>query len=171
MYNMQSSTTRKMRRNPIIFYATAFLVIIADQLTKIWIRSVVEIGETLWEWGIFSVIRIPPNTGAAFGMFRSYPLVLAAFSAVSAVAIVIGAAYLWRRYPQLYNRTTQLMLGLVLGGTLGNLIDRLQPKLGGVTDFITVSIWPSFNIADASIVVGILLFVYYLLRLMREGKI
>lgn len=160
-----------MRRIPIIFYATAFLVIIADQLTKIWIRSVLYIGETLWEWGIFSIIRIPPNTGAAFGIFHNYQYVLAAFSAVSAIAIIIGAVYFWRRYPPLYTRTTQLILGLVLGGTLGNLIDRLQPKLGGVTDFITVSIWPSFNIADASIVVGIIVFVYYLLRLMREGKI
>jgi len=160
-----------MKHNPVIFYTTAFFIVVADQLTKLWIRSSLEIGETLWEWGIFRINRIPPNTGAAFGLFRNFQSVLAVFSAVSAVVIVIAAVYLWRRYPLLYTRMTQLMLGLVLGGTLGNLVDRLQPKLGGVTDFITISIWPSFNIADASIVVGILVFVYYLLRLMRDGKI
>jgi signal peptidase II len=160
-----------MRRIPIIFYLTALIVIIADQLTKIWIRSALRIGETAWEWSIFSIIRIPPNTGAAFGMFRNYQYVLAAFSAISAAAIMIGAVYLWRRFPQYYTRTAQYILGLVLGGTVGNLIDRLQPGLGGVTDFITVSIWPSFNIADSSIVVGILIFVYYLFRLNKEGKI
>jgi signal peptidase II len=171
MYDMQGSAARKMRLRPIIFYATALLVIILDQLTKFWIRSALAIGETLWEWSIFSIVRIPPNTGAAFGIFRNYQYVLAAFSAISATAIIIGAAYIWKRYPPLYTRLTQFILGLVLGGTVGNLIDRLQPKLGGVTDFVTISIWPSFNIADASIVCGILVFVYYLLRLMKEGKI
>ena len=160
-----------MKHNPLIFYFTAFFVLVADQLTKVWIRSNLTIGDTLCEWGVFRIIRIPPNTGAAFGMFRKYPLALAAFSAVSAVAVVVCAAYLWRRYPRLNTRLTQFVLGLVLGGTLGNLVDRLQPKLGGVTDFISISIWPSFNIADSAIVVGILVFIYYLLRLMKEGKI
>jgi len=159
-----------MKRSPILFYATAFVIMVADQLTKNWIRSNLAIGETLWEWGIIRIIRIPPNTGAAFGMFRRYPEALAAFSVVSSIAIVFCAVYFWRRYPRLNTRLTQLMLGLVLGGTLGNLIDRLQPKLGGVTDFISVSLWPSFNIADSAIVVGILVFIYYLLRLMHEGK-
>jgi signal peptidase II len=140
-----------MKHNPVIFYTTAFFIVAVDQLTKLWIRSTLDIGETLWEWGIFHIIRITPNTGAAFGLFRNYQSVLAVFSAVSAVVIVIAAVYLWRRYPPLYTRMTQLVLGLLLGGTLGNLIDRLQPKLGGVTDFITISIWPSFNVADASI--------------------
>ncbi len=160
-----------MKSNPFIFYLTAFTVLIADQVTKAWIRSSLAIGETLFEWGFVSIVRIPPNTGAAFGIFRTYPLALAAFSTVSAIAIVVCAAYLWRRYPRMNTRLTQLMLGLVLGGTLGNLVDRLQPKLGGVTDFISIGPWPSFNIADSAIVVGIIFFVYYLLRLMQEGKI
>ena len=104
-------------------------------------------------------------------MFRQYPLVLAAFSLVSAIAIIAGGVYFWRRYPGLNTFFTQFILGLVLGGTVGNLIDRLQPALGGVTDFISISIWPSFNIADSSIVVGILLFTYYLLRLIQQNKI
>jgi signal peptidase II len=160
-----------MKYNPLIFFATAFCTIILDQLTKSWIRSSLEIGETLWQWGIFHITRIPPNTGAAFGLFRNFQPVLAVFSAISTVVIIIAALYLWRRYPPLYTRLNQFMLGLVLGGTVGNMVDRFQPALGGVTDFISVSIWPSFNVADASIVVGILFFIYYLLRLMHEGKI
>lgn len=160
-----------MKNNPLVFYSTAFSILLVDQLTKAWIRSNLAIGETLAEWGFIRIIRIPPNTGAAFGMFRQYPLALAAFSTVSAIAIIICAAYLWRRYPRMNTNLTQLMLGLVLGGTLGNLVDRLQPRLGGVTDFISIGPWPSFNVADSAIVVGILVFVYYLLHLMQEGKI
>jgi signal peptidase II len=160
-----------MRKNPFVFYLTAFTVIVLDQLTKLWIRTHLEIGEALWDWGIVRIIRIPPNTGAAFGIFRNYMWVLAIFSFVSAVAIIFGGAYFWRRYPTLNTFFTQFILGLVLGGTVGNMIDRMQPALGGVTDFISISIWPSFNIADSSIVVGILLFTYYLLRLIQQNKI
>ena len=61
-----------------------------------------------------------------------------------------------------------LMLGLVLGGTVGNLVDRL--RLGYVTDFIDVGIWPMFNISDSAIVVGVIIFAYSLLPLARGGK-
>jgi signal peptidase II len=57
---------------------------------------------------------------------------------------------------------------LILGGTMGNLIDRL--RFDGVTDFISIGIWPAFNLADSAIVVGVILFAYSLLRLARTGK-
>ena len=59
-------------------------------------------------------------------------------------------------------------LGLVLGGTIGNLIDRL--RFGYVTDFISISIWPAFNLADSAVVAGAIMFAYSLLFLSREGK-
>ncbi len=63
---------------------------------------------------------------------------------------------------------SELALGLVFGGTIGNLIDRL--RYGHVTDFISVSVWPTFNIADASLTVGILLFVYLFLTSAKTEK-
>jgi signal peptidase II len=160
-----------MNKNSYLFPTTCFSIIILDQVTKQWIRSNLAIGESLWEWGIFRIIRIPPNTGAAFGLFRNFQPFLAVFSALSSIAILGAALYLWRRYPSLNTYLIQFMLGLLLGGTIGNMIDRMQPELGGVTDFISVSVWPSFNIADASIVVSLLFFAYYLFRLARENKI
>ena len=62
----------------------------------------------------------------------------------------------------------RLALGLVLGGTVGNLVDRL--RLGYVTDFIDVGIWPAFNIADSAIVVGVIILAYSLCSLARAGK-
>ena len=63
---------------------------------------------------------------------------------------------------------SRLALGLVLGGTVGNLIDRLC--FGYVTDFIDVGIWPAFNVADSAITVGVLIFVYSLFPLFKAGE-
>jgi len=60
------------------------------------------------------------------------------------------------------------VLGLVLGGAVGNLIDRL--RFGYVTDFIDVGLWPAFNIADSAITIGVILLAYSLLRLTRAEK-
>jgi signal peptidase II len=59
---------------------------------------------------------------------------------------------------------------LILGGTVGNLIDRLNPNLDGVTDFISIGIWPVFNIADSAVTVGAILFAYSLLRSVQAEK-
>jgi signal peptidase II len=56
----------------------------------------------------------------------------------------------------------KLSMGLILGGTVGNLIDRL--RVGHVTDFIDIGIWPSFNVADSSVVVGVLLLAFLLIK-------
>jgi signal peptidase II len=155
----------------LIFYLTALLILIADQLTKVWIRTHLRIGEYLFKAGFVRIIRIPPNTGAAFGLFRGYQYVLAAISAVSAIAIIVCAIFFSRRFLWLNTRLSRFAMGLVLGGTVGNLIDRLQPELGGVTDFISIGVWPSFNIADSAIVIGVILFSFVLLRLLRDDKL
>ncbi len=155
----------------MIFYLIASLVLIADQLTKIWIRTHLMVGESLFEFGFFHIIRIPPNTGAAFGLFKGYPHILAAISIVSVVFLLVCASFICRRIPWLNTRLSRFIMGLVLGGTLGNLVDRLQPGLGGVTDFISIGIWPAFNVADSAIVVGVILFALVLLRLIRDDKL
>ena len=90
---------------------------------------------------------------------------------MSALAILICAVFLCRRFPWLNTGWTRLVLGLLLGGTLGNLADRLRPELGGVTDFISVGFWPTFNLADSAIVISVLIFAAYSFGLIRAGKL
>lgn len=152
----------------VIFFLIALLVVAADQLSKIWIRYNLAIGQSLPETGFFRLTHIH-NTGAAFGLFhgQSFPLTI-----VALVGIVILLLYVLighHLFPFSNNRLSKIALGLVLGGTTGNLIDRLQ--FGYVTDFIAVGIWPSFNIADSAIVVGTIIFAYSLISSARRENL
>jgi signal peptidase II len=131
--------------------AIATLVIAADQASKAWIvqnlgpetmtRSVPVIGDT-------ARIVYSHNTGVAFSLLQGMPQLLT----FTSLAIVAGAIYFYAT--QLPNRrpTVQVILGLILGGAFGNLIDRV--RLGYVVDFIQVGWFPVFNLADSAITVG-----------------
>lgn len=155
----------------MFFYLTAFLVLLLDQATKLWIRANLDIGETLCEAGFLRITRIPPNTGAAFGLFRGYSPVLTAIAVATSVILLICPIVLCRRISWLNTTLPRFAFGLILGGTLGNLVDRLQPSLGGVTDFINVSFWPTFNLADSAITIGVITFILYLLRLAKTDRL
>ena len=159
----------------MVFFLTALLVVAADQLSKRWIRSNLDLGESLPETGFFQLTRVH-NTGAAFGLFQdqSFPLAIVAF--IGIILILLFVFVFSRRIPFLGKGLSKSTLGLVLGGTVGNLIDRLRfvfdstagnlverLDLGYVTDFIDIGIWPVFNIADPGIMVGVILFAYSLL--------
>lgn len=96
------------------------------------------------------------NSGGAFGLGRSAPLVFAVATAV--VAIAIGVASL-----RLSRPSAAIALGLILGGALGNLTDRVvhgSGFSGSVTDFIDFQIWPVFNLADSAIVIGVIVLAF-----------
>jgi signal peptidase II len=151
------------KRWNVVFPLAALLVVVADQLSKLWIRSNLAVGQSLFELGFFEIIRVPPNTGAAFGLFQGQSSVLTIVSLVAIVAILCYALFIYRRLPLLDNMPNRIAIGLILGGTVGNLIDRL--RFGGVTDFISVgSWWPAFNIADSAVTVGVIIFACSLLR-------
>ena len=76
--------------------------------------------------------------------------------------------YGYRYFPWLENTSVMLTFGLVLGGTVGNLIDRF--RCGYVTDFIDFGFWPTFNIADSAVTVGVILFALILLRHAQTEK-
>ncbi|MDD4875942.1 MAG: signal peptidase II [Dehalococcoidales bacterium] len=143
----------------VIFFAVTLLIVAADQISKFWIRSTLVIGESLFEFGFFSFTRIN-NTGAAFGLFQEQSLLLTIVDLLSVVILFFLAIFYYRRIPFLNNMLSRLALGLVLGGTVGNLIDRIY--LGHVTDFINVSFFSVFNIADSAIVIGAILLAYSL---------
>ena len=167
---MQKVNRLQGKWRSVVFLLTALLVVAADQLSKIWIRSNLAVGESLPEAGFFQLTHVQ-NTGAVFGLFhgQSFPLTVVAL--IGIVILLVYALLIYRRFPFLDSMLAKLALGLVLGGTVGNLIDRLTTDLHYVTDFISIGIWPAFNIADSAITVGVIIFAYSLIRsLSRERK-
>ena len=150
----------------MLFFVIALLVTSADQLSKFWIRSHSE-GQIIFRTGFFSIIHVN-NTGAAFGILQdqSFLLTIAGFAGI--LLILFFAFVISHRSTFLSATPTKLALGLVLGGTIGNLTDRL--RFGQVTDFISVSIWPTFNIADSAVTIGVILFAYLFLVSTKDEK-
>jgi signal peptidase II len=138
---------------------TAALILLADQATKALVVSSIEVGGRVQLLGDLLVLWHVRNTGAAFSLFQGGQIF---FLAVTLLAF--GMLIYFHRAFRGRGLLLHVVLGLVLGGTLGNLLDRV--RLGYVTDFVSVGIgdlrWPTWNVADASIVIGILALVGYL---------
>jgi len=164
---MQKVNRLRDKWRNVVFFLTALLIVIADQLSKIWIRSNLAVGESLPEVGFFQLTHVQ-NTGAVFGLFQGHSFALTIVGLVGVAALLAYTLFFYRHFPLLDNRLSNSALGLILGGTVGNLIDRLH--FGYVTDFISIGIWPAFNIADSAITVGVIIFAYFLLRLARAEK-
>ena len=147
-----------------VLFLTALLIAISDQITKTWIRSNLAYGQAIPESGFFQITHVQ-NTGAAFGLLTDQSVLLAVVASAGVVLLLVYALFFHRRLPFLNNIPGSLALGLILGGTIGNLIDRLLR--GHVTDFISVSIWPDFNIADSAVTVGAIIVAYSLLQMVR----
>jgi len=154
------------RRNGIFFIATS-LVIAADQLSKLWIKSSLAIGEPAWDIGFFRLYHIS-NTGAAFGIFQGHALLLTIIDIVGACFILFTVFSLYKKLPFLDSMPFKISLALIFGGTIGNLIDRLGQ--GHVTDFIDFSFWATFNIADSAVVVGAILLAFLVIRLTGDSE-
>ncbi|MBI4180834.1 MAG: signal peptidase II [Chloroflexi bacterium] len=151
----------------MFFFLTALLVIAADQFSKIWVRSNLTIGESLPETGLFRLTYIH-NSGAAFGLFQGQSFSLTIVALIGIVVLLLFVFFSSRHFTFFDNKLNKLALSLVLGGTIGNLIDRL--RMGYVTDFIDIGIWPAFNIADSAITTGVILLACSLLFLTRTSK-
>lgn len=147
----------------LVFLITVPVVVVADQLTKAWIRSYPE-GHVFFQRGLFEIVRIQ-NTGAAFGLFQGSSLPLMVVDFIAIALILAYFFYLADRFavPGLRNMAGWLALSLIFAGTAGNLIDRLRPGMIGITDFIYFTYWPAFNVADSAITVGVILLAYSLL--------
>ena len=156
---LKANPPRYERRN-VTFFLSALVVAVVDQLSKTGIRFALATGESLFEFGFFRITRIH-NTGAAFGLFQDQSFFLAIFALVGVVFLLLFGLLFARRFAFLDSRLGKLALGLVLGGTAGNLVDRL--RLGYVIDFIDIGIWPAFNFADSAIVVGSIVLAYFFL--------
>ena len=132
----------------VLFRLTA-LVFLLDQFTKFLVREFLAIQESFPDEGFFRITHTF-NTGSAFGLFRdqNFPLILVSVVGITILVLIYRA----QRRP---SNLLRLSLGLQLGGATGNLLDRL--RMGHVTDFVDVGSWPIFNVADSSIVVGLIM--------------
>ena len=135
------------------FLGLAALVLVADQLTKAWLTSFLAPGESVRV--VDDLLRLVhgQNAGGLFGLLQGQALPFALVSLV-VVGLIVGYHARSGRNPYL-----SVTLGLLLGGALGNLLDRL--RLGYVVDFVDAGIgsvrWYTFNVADAAISLAILL--------------
>lgn len=134
-------------RRHIRFLGFAALIAVLDQISKLILRASLELGEREELASFFSISHIA-NDGGAFGIFGGANTILAVSAAV---AIVIVAAYYF--FPPLNHWLIRSGLALILGGAVGNLLDRIYQ--GHVTDFIDFIHFPAFNVADAAINVGV----------------
>jgi signal peptidase II len=150
----------------LIFGLTALLVLVTDQLTKLWISSILYPGQVLWSFSFINITLVR-NTGAAFGIFPDQFLPLVIIRSLGAVLIIALVIFFGQRIQKWGGILVMLTLGLVLGGTLGNLIDQL--RFHYVVDFVDFTYWPVFNVADSSVVISMFLLAYLLLW-PRKGK-
>ena len=133
----------------------AAYVIVLDQVTKEWIRAALGLHESIPVWESCFHVTYVKNTGAAWGMFSGQNLVLIALAA----AMLVAMTWFRRRiFPR--GMLGRLAYGLLAGGIAGNLLDRL--RLDFVTDYLDFHVggwhWPAFNVADAAITLGVMLF-------------
>lgn len=144
-------------RRIVWFYTLAALVVALDQLTKLAARRCLSLDEPVTVIPGFFDLKLSYNSGAAFGIMPNWaPLfIIAGLVAIFAIVRLRGT--------RASSPALSVGLGLLLGGAIGNLIDRLASPIGEVTDFLSLHlklgdktyVWPTFNIADIAIVCGI----------------
>ncbi|HET7743559.1 MAG TPA: signal peptidase II [Gaiellaceae bacterium] len=145
-----SSAERSLAAGPAqwaALVAVAAAAVFADQLTKQLIARTLDVGSTVSLIGPLTIHHVE-NSGIAFGFFSSRTTIVIGITAIAVGWMLWFFARSGRRHPIL-----PVALGLVLGGSVSNLVDRV--RLGRVTDFLDLSAWPAFNLADTFIVVGV----------------
>ena len=157
-------------RLPYLVLAVAALIL--DRWTKAWIQGQFDLNESVTVIDGFFNITYVRNTGVAFGIFSSIssPMKAVLLSLFTAFAAVVVVAYSVRSSDR--NRLLQVALALILGGALGNLYDRLA--YGYVVDFLEFYVgpyhWPSFNVADSAISIGVVLLALEIIRNEAPGR-
>jgi signal peptidase II len=138
----------------------ATTILITDQLTKLWVVNMLgpePRTRELMLLGDWLSLRYIRNTGVAFGLFQEFPQLFT----VTSILITLAAIYAYRYHLPYQRPWIQFSMGLIIGGALGNIVDRL--RLGYVIDFVRVGWWPIFNVADSGVTVGVTMLALHLL--------
>ena len=159
-----------MNKHYLVFAVTVLVILVLDQVTKIYVDSRMNLHDSIPVIQGFFNITYVRNPGAAFGIFAtSSPL----FRAVFLISVTVGALLLILYYVTTVKEREPLLhlgLSLIFGGAAGNLIDRV--RFGEVIDFLDFYIgsqhWPAYNVADSAISVGAVLLLVSLIRKREE---
>ena len=160
-HNWRNTLNRASYRRWLIPLIVGLLALSLDQLSKWWaVRTLgpepfTGVIPLIGDWSRLVYSR---NTGIAFSMLQGHPEILT----LTALAIISGAIYFYWNHLPSQRLLPQLVIGLIVGGALGNVIDRV--RLGYVVDFISVGWWPIFNLADSAIFVGAALLMVMFVR-------
>ncbi|MEK6869253.1 MAG: signal peptidase II [Nanoarchaeota archaeon] len=144
-----------MERKYNVVFSTALIIILLDQTTKFLVKNALQLNQTLPIISNVFHLTYINNTGAGFGILKAQALILI-FISVAVIGIILY------NFDRIKNNETllQILAGFVLGGTIGNLIDRLA--YGHVIDFLDFQIWPIFNFADSFVTIGVIGLIIYL---------
>jgi signal peptidase II len=160
-----SAAERSLAAGPLQWLGlvlVALAAIAADQVTKHVVASQIALGDEVHVLGPFSLHHVQ-NSGIAFGLFPRSTATIALLTSLAVIWMIWFFARSGSRHPVL-----PTALGLLIGGSLSNLVDRI--RLGHVTDFLDLSWWPSFNLADTFICVGVAILLLTLLAADRGGR-
>ncbi len=144
-----------MEKKYIAVFSTALIIILIDQLSKFFVRTNFQLSQSIPIINNIFHLTYISNTGAGFGILKAQALILI-FISVAVIGIILY------NFDKIKNNETllQILAGFVLGGTIGNLIDRLA--YGHVIDFLDFRIWPIFNFADSFVTIGVIGLIIYL---------
>ena len=144
-----------------------FIVIALDQLTKVVIRATMSPGESIPAGGELFRLTHVQNTGVAFGLNPGSPIFLIIFNTIASVILLYLLLTAHREGAIAGPKTVRFSMALILGGAIGNLIDRIL--FGQVTDFLDCDFpdfimtrWPVFNVADSAVSVGVTIWIAYM---------
>ncbi len=141
-------------------FLIAGVIVVLDQIIKAIVVHSMQMGSSINILG--SVVRLTrtENSGAAFGLFKDGRIAFIIVSAIASLALIV----LRREIAKMRSRE-QMSFGLILGGAVGNLVDRV--RVGAVVDFLDIGVgsvrWPAFNVADSAITIGVSILAFYLI--------
>ena len=147
----------------IYFIPLLLFILFLDQFTKFLVKNNLDLYQSWPAEGFFRITH-GINTGIAFGLLQNQSTILITILPIIAIGFLI---YYYKKQMQ-SNRLIRIIFGLQLGGAFGNIIDRIL--LGSVVDFIDIGPWYIFNIADSSIVCGLILLIFFIVIQEQQYK-
>jgi|TARA_Y100000310_G_C20532196_1_gene739058 signal peptidase II len=142
-----------MKNKYVVIFSTALLAVLVDQVSKFLISSNLSLNKSVPIINKVFHLTYIQNTGAGFGILKDQTFLLVL------VSIMVIGFILYYITTIGNDRKLQILVGIVLGGTVGNLIDRLA--YGSVIDFLDFRIWPIFNFADSFVTIGVIGLIIY----------
>jgi signal peptidase II len=137
--------------NIFLALITVSSIVFLDRITKIFFSGILNLGESLPLIRNVLHMTLVHNTGIAFGLFKEQGAVFIIVPTIAVVLLVYNIYY-YKQNNQELSRLYIVAFSMILGGAIGNLIDRMA--YGHVIDFIDLRVWPVFNIADSAITIG-----------------